>query len=89
MKPKAESTAVGIFIAMSESAPKGVSGVNSGAWHSFTNEITTHANTPWPRLSGSSRRAGLRFDGMGNFFVWQLTNRQHVAKRLITVEEAI
>ena len=87
MKPKAESDAVGIFIAKSESAPKGVSGVNSGAWRSFTNEITTHAHSPQPRLSGSHRGAGLRFDSGSNFFVWQFPNRGFFPRRGITVEE--
>lgn len=53
----------------------------------FPHGNTSDAHSPQPRLSGSHRGAGLRFDSGSNFFVWQFPNRGFFPRRGITVEE--
>ena len=55
----------------------------------FPHGNTSDAHSPQPRLSGSHRGAGLRFDSGSNFFVWQFPNRGFFPRRGISVEELI
>jgi len=77
MKPTAEINAVGFSIWGMGLRPGKVSPISQNFYDKTTH---AHAHSPQPRLSGSHRGAGLRFDSGSNFFVWQL----HRGERFFT-----
>ena len=77
MNPSAEIKAVGIAFGGQASQP----GKVLPGYQKFHDEIKhAHAHSPQPRLSGSHRRAGLRFDSGSNFFVWQFGSGRNSAR---------
>ncbi len=72
MKPTAEINAVGFSIWGMGLRPGKVSPISQKFYDKTTH---VHAYLPQPRLSGSHRGAGLRFDSRSNFFVWQSHGR--------------
>lgn len=80
MKPKVESDAVGFFIAGTESAPQGVSGVIPWARHSFRQDITAHMNLPRALPAGLIPRMGGRLFLSPSYARWSLPRKSAVAE---------
>ena len=71
MKPRRLTNSAGIFIVRSESAPKGVSGVNSGAGHSFTYNNTHDCNVPGSPVHNSRGAGDILFSRDKETYLWK------------------
>lgn len=86
MKPTAGTDAVGFSIWGVGLEP----GKALPASQNFYDKTThAHAHSPQPRLSGSHRGAGLRFNSGSIFFVWQFGSGRNSARAEFTSRRVV